>query len=136
MTEEIVARVRALQRPMLEEAASCFEQSELEHLRVVVRLAVEFYYHVEGRDQADLRYVSDSIYSGLESFRRVNDAYNVLHGSRRSDIDWKTVHVATIQDEFKVRFEKFEREQAFEERCRLLLDMFKLQLVFAAVSYQ
>jgi len=46
------------------------------------------------------------------------------------------VHVATIQDEFKVRFEKFEREQAFEERCRLLLDMFKLQLVFAAVSYQ
>jgi hypothetical protein len=55
MTEEIVARVRALQRPMLEDAASCFEQSQLEHLRVVVRLAVEFYYSVEGKDQADLR---------------------------------------------------------------------------------
>ena len=38
-------------------------------------------------------------------------------------------------EEFRSMFKKFELEENFEEKCRLLLDLFKLQIVFAGMSY-
>ena len=38
-------------------------------------------------------------------------------------------------EKFKSTFQTFELEENFEEKCRLLLDLFKLQIVFAGISY-
>lgn len=137
MEEQIVARVTTLQRWMVDEAASCFEPSDLEHLRVLVRLAVEFWYYVQGRyEPLDGRYVCDSIFSGVSSFQSVEAAYGVLVGARPSDIEWGAMTGSAVQRDYLATFERFDREQPFEERCRLVLDLFRLQLLFAATSYE
>ena len=125
---------------MVEAARPLFLESELEDLRCVVRLTVEFDRYLrqgnrKSPDLADATYVSDSIFSGVDSFCHVVHAYAVLGGSTASRIDWSKVLSTTLIEEFRSMFKKFELEENFEEKCRLLLDLFKLQIVFAGMSY-
>jgi hypothetical protein len=53
----------------------------------------------------------------------------------RSRIDWSTVGVQSIRDLFLSLYPKFVTETKFENKCRLLLDLFKLQIVFAGAFY-
>ena len=41
----------------------------------------------------------------------------------------------SFKSQFVSMFNQFTNETNFENKCRLLLDLFKLQIVFAGVSY-
>ena len=46
-----------------------------------------------------------------------------------------TISLAAPNEGFIQMFNEFLVQENFEKRCRLLLDLFKLQIVFAAISY-
>jgi hypothetical protein len=41
----------------------------------------------------------------------------------------------SFKTQFISMFNEFTKEANFENKCRLLLDLFKLQMVFASISY-
>ncbi|MGB7173679.1 MAG: hypothetical protein WBD23_09015, partial [Candidatus Acidiferrales bacterium] len=65
--DAIRQRVQAIQASMKESADGCFSESELEHLGVVIRLAVELheYFQLSCTHSFCLEYVSESIFSGI-----------------------------------------------------------------------
>jgi len=134
-------QTHAIQASMLESARSCFLESELDHLRCLIRLAVEFSYYLKTEDvtslvSGDLRYVCDSIFSGVDSFGLVSAAYRDLPGARASDLVWDGESIGSLKEDFLRRYREFCDETDFEKRCRILLDLFKLQIVFAGLSYE
>ena|SRR5215472_8279491 len=134
---EVRQHVEAIQVSMVDAAKGCFSESQLDSLRVVIRLTVEFHYYVQRScDHVFcLEYVSESIFSGIDSFMSVVQAYGCLVGTTGSEIDWDEVSATSLKQQFVRIFDQYTRETVFERKCRLLLDLFKLQMVFAGVSY-
>jgi hypothetical protein len=131
--------VSAIQAAMLE-SASHFLESEREDMRVVIRLTVEFFYHLQRVDidspsAKDFRYQDDSAFSGIESFVSLCQAYRTTKGETRSTLPQRVMSRSTLKQEFIVMYGKFTSEANFERKCRLLLDLFKLQIVFAGLTY-
>src|ERR1700730_18013373 len=87
MKDDLVEQVRTIQSPMVEAATrSGFLESELDDLRCLIRLTVEFFQLLHSTDRASLnteqlRYVGESIFSGVDSFCIVSAAYRVAVGS-------------------------------------------------------
>jgi hypothetical protein len=83
----------------------------------------------------DLGYTCQSILPGVDSFCSVSSAYSKRDGAVSSRIEW---HMISSRELFKATFvsmfNKFTEEGNFESKCRLLLDLFKLQIVFAGIS--
>ena len=161
---DVFRRVKEIQASMAESAKSLLDESELAHLRCLIRLTVEFHDYLEhgrieiatsilngphakyvpdaenaGRDpfnKYDLEYVCESVRSGIESFCTLNTSYRMLDNSTNSKVEWSTI---SSKESFKANyasmFNRFTQEANFETKCRLLLDMFKLQIVFAGISY-
>ena len=138
-----VERVHAIQAEMVESAGSSFLDSELDDLRVIIRLTVEFFYYLQGEDplpavddaQEKARYVCESVFSGVDSFDSVSSAYDLLRGARSSTLAPGAKSIDSLKEEFALKYAEFIEEKDFEKRCRLLLDLFKLQIVFAGLSY-
>jgi hypothetical protein len=133
-------RVRAIQSSMLESGSACFLDSELEALRCLIRLTVEFADYLDAGDtppydKHGLRYVLDSVFSGMESFYSVTEAYGVLAGAVESQLVWDTFLPRRLKEQFTSMYREFLVTADFTGRCRLLLDLFKLQIVFAAMLY-
>jgi hypothetical protein len=82
-----------------------------------------------------LKYMVETVFNAVESFVSVNSAYRVLIGAVSSRIDWDTISVSSFYEQYASRFREFVTEPVFEKQCRLLLDLFKLELVFAGFSY-
>lgn len=165
MNNDVTNRVKAIQAVMVESAKSCFDESEIDHLRYVIELTVEFRHYLEygstemarGLQEGayaeyfedlksasvdpfnkyDLGCVCRSIRSGVDSFCGLNATYRILVGATGSKVEW---HMISPRDSFKAQFismfNEFTEETEFENKCRLLLDLFKLQIVFAGVSYE
>ena len=129
----------AIQTSMVESARSLFLESELDDLRCLIRLTVEFFHNLQAEDSLtkdDLRYVCDSIFSGVASFGLVSAAYRVLPGSQHCTLAWDGKSIDSLKAAFLNKYREFFDETDFERRCRLLLDLFKLQIVFAGLSYE
>jgi hypothetical protein len=150
-----------VQASMREEARSTFSESELESLRVLVRVTFEFAFHLEHPrttelrdylpedpqlrefclqhpqmfDDFELRYAIDTIISTIEFFTEVHQAYSVLADRIESTLNWNEISPVTFREKFKVTFDEFQAESVFERKCRILLDLFRLQLVFAGFYY-
>jgi hypothetical protein len=150
-----------VQSSLVEEARSTFSASELESLRVLIRITFEFAYHLEHPrttelsdylpgepslrefylahphmfDDCELEYAIDTIFSSVEFFVSVHQAYSVLAGRIDSTVNWDEISGATFKEKFNFKFGEFQAEPVFEKKCRILLDLFKLQLVFAAFYY-
>ena len=129
---------------MEESARPGVDDGEIAHLRVLVRLAVDFCDYLNStppwpqfKDEPfhDMTYKIDSILMNIDSFRAVVRAYGVLVGSTRSTIDWNVIHVRSLKDEFLSIYRDFIAVTDFETQCRLLLDLMKLQVVFAGAFY-
>lgn len=84
---------------------------------------------------AGLKYTVETVFNAVESFVSVNSAYRVLSGAVGSRIDWDAISVSSFYEQYTSRFREFVTEPVFENQCRLLLDLFKLELVFAGFSY-
>ena len=135
---EVRLRVTMIQRFMVEAAQGCLSKAELDHLRAVIRLTVEFSYYLKAAcaHASCTTYVSESIFSGIESYCVLTRAYSVLVGATESKIEWSAVSSTSISGQFASVFDAFDRESSFEHKCRLLLDLFKIQIVWAAMFYR
>ena len=127
---------------MVESGRSYFIESELEDMRVLIRLTVEFFHYLQGEDlspgvEDKVRYVCDSVFSGIDSFGLVHFAYRFMAGARITTLAPGGKSIDSLKEEFISRYREFSQGQGqdFEFQCRLLLDLFKLQIVFAGLSY-
>jgi hypothetical protein len=60
-----------------------------------------------------------------------------LVGATSSKVEWGMISSReSFKEKFIAMFDEFTQEVNFENKCRLLLDLFKLQMAFAAVSYE
>lgn len=135
-----IEQVRAIQASMVESGRSYLLESELDDLCCLIRLTVEFFHYLQGEEFAplvedNLRYVCDSVFSGVDSFGLVSAAYRVLPGARQTTLAWDGKSVDSLKEEFVSKYSEFSDETNFEKRCRLLLNLFKLQIVFAGLLY-
>jgi len=140
MSNDQQQRVREIQLSMDESARPAFSDEDIEDLHVLVRLTVQFYDYLNSAPPSDdpfgdLNYVIDSIFFNLDSFRVVNRLYGILVGSTTSTIDWKETSIRSIRDKFLSVYRVFVSEINFEKKCRFLLDLVKLQIVFAGAFY-
>jgi len=132
--------IKTLQDSMVESVGEAFTEDEQEHLRVLVRLAAEFQdfirqVKVGTLDREGIRHGADSVFSGLHSFFTVAAAYRVLAGAMSSTLKWEEARPDALTNEAQSVYEAFLREPRFEVKCRLLLDVFKLQVVLAGIMY-
>jgi hypothetical protein len=129
-------RVEAIQSSMVKDCSGCFSDKELDSLRVVIRLTIEFnhYLQLSCAHRFCLEYECESIRSGVDFFCTLTRAYRVLVGATESTIKWDAV-APSFREKFASMFDEFDRQTNFENKCRLLLDLFKLQIIFAGVSF-
>jgi hypothetical protein len=135
--EEVVRRVRLTQASMIQSVQDCFSESEIDHLRCVVRLTIEFHYYLQlacGHSYCS-EYVSESIFAGIDSYQSLTHGYNVLVGAMESQLEWRALSLSSLKERFAALFDQFDKEGIFEKKCRYLLDLFKLQIVFAGIVY-
>lgn len=135
--EAVRQRVQAVQTPMKKSAEGALSESELEHLGVVIRITVELheYFQLPCTHPFCLTYMSESVFSGIDSYCTVTRAYGVLGGAEESHIEWDSLSLAGLRTRFGSMFKAFDEANAFETKCRLLLDLYKLLIVFAGISY-
>lgn len=133
------AEVQTIQASMVE-TASHFLDSESEALRVVIRLTVEFFHclqrsDIDSADTENVKYMAESVFSGVDFFRSLCQAYGTTAGATRSVLPQRVTSRAALKEEFIAMYREFAEEMNFEKRCRLLLDLFKLQIIFAGMTY-
>lgn len=161
---EVTDRVKKIQASMIESAKPYFDETSLGYLRCLIRLAVEFQEYLEHGsvelatsvlggpyakyvpdakeastdpfNRYDLDYACKSIQSGVPSFCGLSASCSLLSGVPKTAIEWgMTSSRESFKSQFVSMFRKFSEEAHFETKCRLLLDLFKLQIVFAGMSY-
>lgn len=123
------------------EAASHFRDKEREALGCIVSLTVEFH-HIVRRIDLDspdakefLQYVGDSTFCGVDSFMILYSAFRLRGRYTHSRLPQRVISIAALREEFVAMYRVFADEKDFEKRCRLLVDLFKLQIVFAGLTY-
>lgn len=162
MKSDLKEHIQTIQTSMLESECvkSCFEEPEQDDLQILIRLTLEFDDYLKNgipglRVIADserhrpggyiippdelkteeLKYSLEKIFSGIDSYRKVNAAYSILVGSTKGKIEWGMVTMVSLKELFVATFQKFTTETDFVKKCRFLLDLFKIQIVFAGVFY-
>lgn len=161
MSNALNEKYAPVQASMVEEAESTFSESELDSLRVLIRVTFEFVHHLEHPrttqltdylpdepslrefyldhphmfDDFELRYAINTIFNSVEFFISVHQAYSVLRDRIDSIVNWDEISRASVRKKFDVKFDEFQTEPVFEKKCRILLDLFRLQLIFAVFYY-
>jgi hypothetical protein len=142
--EDNKMHLQAIQLDMEKSARPGFDDKDIEHLRVLIRVTAEFHDYLTsappwpqfpGDPFHDMTYMIDKILINIDSFRSVLHSYGILVGSTKSRIDWSAVGAQSLKDRFLSLYPEFVAETKFENKCRLLLDLFKLQIVFAGAFY-
>ena len=138
---DFATTVELIYEPMAEASKPAFDEYHLSHLHAVVRLTMEFHQYVatasmEMPDKGDTRWACDSTIAGIESFVLVNQLYGILVGSMESNLKWDLISLEQFKQRFNSIYEEFLAEQIFERKCRLLLDLFKLQIAFTGMCYE
>jgi hypothetical protein len=133
--------VESIYEPMAEAGKPAFREPDLSALHAVVRLTVEFHQYLataslEIPDKDDTRWVCDSTIAGIKSFVHVNQLYSVLVGSMDSNLKWDFMSLESFKQRFNSIYQEFMAEQIFEKKCRVLLDLFKLQIAFTGMCYE
>ena len=134
---EEVLRIRT---SMIEAARPYLVEEYFDDLGVVVRLTVEFYFFLQrdwrSFDAQGLTYLADSILCGTEFFASAASAYRGVAGSRIESLEWGLLSsFETLRDRFISGYREFLVEANFERRLKQLLDLYKLQIVFAGMIY-
>lgn len=134
---QVIQHVRQTQALMIKAIEDCFSASEIDDLRCIVRLTIEFHYYLQIACNHSFcsEYVSHSIFAGTECFTGLTHAYRVLVGATKSQVEWRDLSLPSLKEKFAALFEKFDKEEVFETKCRYLLDLFKLQIVFTGIVY-
>jgi len=139
--KEVVDAVRALQASLEKSAGESFVESEIESMKVLIRLTVEFYYFLRQPPsdwgvRGEIRYRYESVFSGISSFWRVTDAYRSLVGRVESSVPWRAINVGDLEAHFISLYNLLLMDSEFPIRCRALLDSFRVQLLFCTTAYE
>lgn len=140
LPDDFKETVGSIFRSMEEPARPGFTDADLSRLYTVIRLTVDFRNFLETVDltspnKRDVTFACESISAGIETFMLVNSSYKVLVGSMSSEVKWELSSLSTFKEQFMSMYNEFLSEGTFEYRCRLLLDLFKLQIVFTGMLY-
>jgi len=122
---------------MLAEAEASEVPMELDHLAGLIRVVELFNADIcEGTLFAARRMPSsmwcDSIFAGVSSFLRISDSARIL--SELELTVWPSMTGPELMNEFRVSYQKFHSDDDFEHRLVLLLDLYKLQILWAAMN--
>jgi hypothetical protein len=137
-------RVFLVQVPLMEAARPYFEEEEIQWLRGLIRLAVEFEDRlqrtkIEEIERAELQYLAGSVFGGLDGFFLIGRAYYLLDDASGTQIGWhigsKIGSPLQLRQHYLTMYQEFLSETTFLNKCRLVLDLFKLQLIFVAIAY-
>jgi hypothetical protein len=129
---------------MEEAARPVFDDKDIQELRILVRLTVEFHDYLTSTPPwpafpddpfHNMTYAIDKVLFNVDSFHSVMHVYGVLVGSTRSTIDWSAMNIRSLKGLFVSVYDTFVAQTDFETKCRLLLDLVKLQIVFAGAFY-
>ena len=139
---QIVSKIRAT---MVQEPEADFGEKEIENLGILIRLSVQFYNFLTSRGRwpvfpedsfHNITYVAESILWNVNSFIYLSrNSYGIMEGRTRSAIDWNTVTAQSVKDRYLSIYQEFIAEADFLKKYRLLLDLYKLQLVYAGMFY-
>lgn len=141
LPDDFVQTTEVMFQPMAESAKPAFSEADLRCLQSLIRLTAEFHLYLRTLDVAvpdknDLVFACESIFSGLDSFVTVSQIYRALVGSVPSNLSWNLTSLQSLKDQFNSMYREFLSERLFERKCRLLLDMFKLQIVFTGLLFE
>jgi len=106
----------------------------------LIRITVEFHEFLHGREVKRLgcdpvEYMMDTVFSGVSSFQLLYASCNAWWGTGFSRLDWTKVSIPLLKETFESLFTEFLEENTFETKCKLLLDLFKIQIVLAGMLY-
>ena len=142
MNEEEARQIRAVQDSLLDASRSHFVEEYQGALMATSRIVVTFFQLLRKSDLAawDSTQLNDAAYvvfSGIEQFIYLNSGYTTTGDATGSDLDWsRPLSLASLQEKFTSKYDEFLSETDFVKRCRLLLDLFKLQIVFAGFTFE
>jgi hypothetical protein len=139
---QIVSKITA---SMVQEPEADFGKEEIENLGILIRLSVQFHNFLTSRGRwpvfpedsfHNMTYVAESIFWNVNSFIYLSrNSYGIMTGRTRSVIDWDAVTAHSIKDRYLSMYQEFIGEADFLKKYRVLLDLYKLQLVYAGMFY-
>jgi hypothetical protein len=140
MREDLAHQILKIQESVSMSAKPWFSESELKDLRCLIRLTTEFHAwlesaHLDKRHRTEVEFNAESTFSGVESFCAVAAAYRALVGAATSRVQWDMMSSPSLREQFLSTYRELLREGPFEPRCRILLDLFKMQIVIAGILY-
>lgn len=137
--DEVLEDVSRAQDSMLRIAPSWCSAGELDEFRCLIRLTVESFHYFQREDsheRRDIIYQCNSTFSGIESFQRVTAVYRLAGETANGAPFQAPSSIDALKERFAALYTGFRAEdRCFEERCRLLVDLFRLQIIFAAWNY-
>src|SRR5678809_259530 len=123
---------------MEETARLRFDDKDIQEIRILVRLTVEFHDFLTSTPPwpafpddpfHNMTYTVDRVLFNIDSFRAVVHSYGILIGSTHSTIDWNPINIRSVKDAFVSVYQAFVAQTDFNNKCRLLLDLVKLDCV-------
>jgi len=105
---------------------------------------VQFYHFLTSRGRwpafpddpfHNMTYEVSGLLCHVDTFLSLVQLYGILTGAKKSTIDWTAVTASSVKDRYLSAYEEFIAEAHFVKKLRLLLDLCKLQLVFAGMFY-
>ncbi len=138
MRDDLYQRVTTLQTSMTEDAKP-YMLEVLDHLKTIIELSLEFSDFLNGEytcpPELEPRHTCEAIFGGVESFSYVVSSYWGSFGPTGSSIP-ESLCLSKLKTCFADIFTSFIAERDFERKCSLLLDLFRLQIVFASMEYK
>lgn len=136
MTNPSIEEVREAQALMLAAGQSHLVGSEPDDLRALVRITIEFFYFLQEDFNGDeASYAIDTVFSGVDSFMSLSAAYRSISNKAPTAVNWDEISRTTLRQVFLALYQRFRSDQKFETQLKLLLDLFRLQLIFAGMNY-
>ncbi len=129
---------QTIQASMVESAPTWWSDADRAHLRCLIRLNVEFFYFLHEEDTDDpseLRFLGESVFSGTESLCFIAMTFRMMSGDTSNQFAQAVTSTQIVKEQFISAYENFLAEPAFDKRCRFLLDLFRLQVVFVGLTY-
>jgi len=139
MNDSISLQIEQRER-MAQLAKSNYLEEDLEDLLVTTRIAVEVYAWLkvtstDSLNPNEAEYHCETIFSGIDFFMRTCGNYAALKDTVPSQIHWGALSVSSLSSLIIATYDNFDAENVFFKKCRLLLDLYRMELVFASIVY-
>jgi hypothetical protein len=120
------------------------DEDEMAQMRTLIRVTVEFHDfllaippwpHFPDDPFHNMTYMVETILIHADSFMDMIHTYGILVGARATTIDWTTITAQSLKDRFLALYDEFLAQKHFQKKLRALLDLYKLQIVYAGMFY-